>query len=173
MLDNELYKLLISIINDGLAARGVDNALVRQSYQPTQQAVKKNPAIFIHKIHSPQGSYGLEYNEDGTRTQITYASSVFQIDALSPQDPEDINAITAYDLLTYVSDELQSPDIIKKLNDHGLGILRVTDISPTEFKNNWDQFELSPSFTVTIVNNRRYTKAVDQVDRVQGQDYGV
>ena len=173
MLDNDVYKILVSTVKLGLAERGIPDALVRQSYQPTQQAVKTGQCIFLHKLPSPQGSYGLEYTETGERIQIAYATSVFQVSALSPQDPMDIESLTAYDLLTKVSDHLQSYDTIRQLQVEGIPLMRITNISADYSQNNFDQFELSPFFTLTLQNNRSYTKAIPQVDRVTGTSIGV
>ena len=173
MFDNEVYKVLVSTVKNGLAERGVPDALVRQSYQPTQQAVKTGQCIFLHKLPSPQGSYGLEYTDTGERIQISYATSVYQVSALSPQNPADINSLTAYDLLTKVSDHLQSYDTIRQLQTKGIPLMRVTNISADSFQNSFDQFELSPFFTLTLQNNRSYTREVPQVDRVTGTSIGV
>ena len=173
MLDNDVYKVLVSTVKLGLTERGVPNTLVRQSYQPTQQAVKTGQCIFLHKLPSPQGSYGLEYTDTGERIQISYATSVFQVSALSPQNPADINSLTAYDLLTKVSDHLQSYDTIRQLQQGGIPLMRITNISADSFQNNFDQFELSPFFTLTLQNNRSYTKSIPQVDRVTGLAIGV
>lgn len=173
MLDNEVYKILVSTVKLGLTERGVPNASVRQSYQPTQQSVKTGQCIFLHKLPSPQGSYGLEYTDAGERIQIAYATSVFQVSALSPQDPMNINSLTAYDLLTKVSDHLSSYDTIRQLQQEGIPLMRITNISADYSKNNYDQFELSPFFSLTLQNNRSYTRTVPQVDRVTGTSIGV
>ena len=173
MLDNEVYKILVKTVKVGLTDRGVPNVLVRQSYQPTQQSVKTERCIFLHKLPSPQGSYGIEYNESGERRQITYATSVYQVSALSLQNPAEINSLTAYDLITKVSDHLQDYDTIRDFQSKGIPLMRITNINVESFQNNYDQFELSPFFTLTLQNNRSYTKAVPQVDRVTGLGIGV
>ena len=49
MKDVTLIKLLIKIINTGLAAQGID-VTVKQTFQPTQQGAPSGPSVFVHKL---------------------------------------------------------------------------------------------------------------------------
>lgn len=50
MLDNELFVLIFSLLNSGLASIGQGAILTQQGYQPRQQGVNSAPTIFVYKI---------------------------------------------------------------------------------------------------------------------------
>ena len=179
MLDNQIYQVLISAINQILVDQSsiypaLQNALVRQSYQPTQQSVKNQPCIFVSKVTNPQFGWGINYIANTSeREQVQYAESTYQVVALLQQDPADINSLTANDLVTLVSDMLQSYDIIRSLRGQGLAIQRVSSISGGHFVNDKDRYELDPGFQITFNYHRTYNKPVDQVIEATGAIYGV
>jgi hypothetical protein len=179
MLDNQIYQVLISTINQILVVQSsiypvLQNALVRQSYQPTQQSVKNQPCVFVSKVTNPQFGWGINYIANTSeREQLQYAESTYQIVALLQQDPADVNSLTANDLVTLVSDMLQSYDIIRSLRAQGLAIQRVSSISGGHFANEKDRYELDPGFQVTFNYHRTYNKPIDHVDDAKGEIYGV
>jgi hypothetical protein len=179
MLDNQIYQVLISTINQILVVQSsiypvLQNALVRQSYQPTQQSVKNQPCVFVSKVTNPQFGWGINYIANTSeREQLQYSESTYQVVALLQQDPADINSLTANDLVTLVSDMLQSYDIIRSLRAQGLAIQRVSSISGGHFANEKDRYELDPGFHVTFNYHRTYNKPIDHVDDAKGEIYGV
>ncbi len=177
MRDNQIYQILFSTVNRIIADQAIiypelQNALVRQSYQPTQQSATNKPCIFISKITNPQTGWGLNY-VDNNREQIQYAQSTYQFTALYQQTPENIAGLTANDLATLVSDMLQSYDIIRSLTEQGLSIQRVRTISGGYFVNEKERFELDPGFEVILNYCRTYNKLIDHVDDAIGNNYGV
>ncbi len=157
MLDNELYKLLFDIIRKGLAAQNID-AVVQQSNQPTQQGVPTKNTVFLTKITNKR--YGWlgskdEYDEDNSKeihTETQNIETVFQVNALAIQKPNNIYQLTASDIINYVAAIMNSNATVQRLTENGCGIYRITDIRNPYFQDDKDRFEASPSFDFTITH---------------------
>lgn len=50
MLDNQLFRMLFAILNNGFAAIGQSSIKMLQSYQPTQEGANTSPSIYMYKI---------------------------------------------------------------------------------------------------------------------------
>jgi len=160
MNDNQVIKVLYSILRAGLTEYGFPLVALKQSNQPTQQGVNRLPTVYFFKVSDRR--YGFLKSEDkwNADTQVmvhtesqTY-ESIFQLSALAIQDPKDTDSITASDLVSYAASILQSDLTVQALLAEGIGILRITDIRNPYFKDDRDQFEASPSFDFTLVYDR-------------------
>lgn len=172
MRDNDLFKVIIAELKLLLAAEGLGDVKIKQSYQPTQQSVSEQRRIFIHKVSNPQVGSGIIY--DGTkRIQQHLKRAVFQFDALAQQDPSDINSLTASDILTIAADLLQSYDAVRDLRNNGVNIERVTDVRPSYFINDKDRNESSPSFDLTVTYQQEYEKEIPSITGVNSNLHGV
>jgi hypothetical protein len=171
MTDNQLIKLFLPIVQAGLIADGFLNVTVKQSNQPTQQGINSSPTVYFYKVGSKRyGFLGRFYNWDAVHSVMVhnekqYMEATFQISALVRQFPITPNQYTAADLVTEVSDIMQSDATLDILNNAGVGILRVTEIRNPYFTDDHDQFEASPSFdfTLTYQNDRVMNTPVIQL----------
>lgn len=173
MTDNERFAILFPIIASGLAARGVDNVAVLQSYQPTQQGASSGRAVYLSLLpsvpvgHPRRNSYfdeteGIEKYEE-TQTYIAN----YQVNAYAPQDPTDVTSLTAMDVLKAVRQTLQSSDTITRLRDEKLAILRVNELRSLNFVNDKDRFEYSPSFDFALTYDEVYTVETPYVETIE------
>jgi len=160
--DNQLYQIILPIINNGLVADGFKNVLVKQANQPTQQGVPNSPTVFITKLADKR--YGFlgrlnVYDEIAstiTHTETQYYETTYRISGLVLQYPNVISNYTAADLIKEVSSIMQSDNTRDILNASGIGILRIKDIVNSYFTDDKDNFEAIPSFefTLTYLNTR-------------------
>lgn len=179
MLDNDLIKAFLPIINAGLIARGFNNVTVSQSYQPTQQGVFSGPSVYFFKVSDKRYgfldrvSYWDEVNSQMVHTETQDYETTFQVNALSIQDPSDTDSITASDLVNTVSAILQSDSTVETLNSLDIGILRITDVRNPYFIDDKDRFEASPSFDFTLTHKQIYTTTVPVTLTIEPNIYRV
>src|SRR5882757_7253312 len=104
MLDNQLIQIFRPLIVSGLASYGVPVVHVRQSFQPTQQGTESGVNVYFFKLGDHR--WGSVETSDSwdlnllqmTHTEMQYYESTFQVNALSIQDPSNINSLTASDI---------------------------------------------------------------------------
>lgn len=155
--DNTLIQLFLPIIQAGLIAGGFTNVIVKQSNQPTQQGIPISPMVFFTKIYNKR--FGFLKHEDKwdaiagdfVHTESQYYETSFQVSALALQQPADVTAPTASDLVNEVACIMQSSATLDILNNAGVGILRISDITNPYFTDDRDNFEASPSFDFVLV----------------------
>jgi hypothetical protein len=145
-----------------LAANGLANIAVKQSFQPTNQGANLGATIYINKIGDkrlgflrrnsvwiPLPSPGrMEYE------QMQIVETTFQISALSIQIPSNVVQLTASDICEYAADILQGDTARETLQTKGVQMLRVTDIRNPYFMDDKERFEASPSFDFTLMHER-------------------
>lgn len=162
MTEKELYTLLCTVINNGLAGvaayTGTD---VRQADQSSKQGRPTGPTVLIS--NQPQRRYGFLRRDDKwdsiaammVHTETQVMETTFQVGALFEQDPAAVDAATsptAADLLNYVARILQSDSGRAAIIAGGADILRITDLRTPYFKNDRKNFEASPSFDFTLTH---------------------
>jgi hypothetical protein len=164
MLDNQLIQVFLPIITTGLTNAGFTGVTVKQANQPTQQGINLTaPAIYFYKIGDHR--YGHVYREDVwdpisssmVYTETQQYETTFQISALVLQDPTNINAYTASDLVNTVAQIMQSASTIQTLVSNAIGLLRVMDVRNPYFVDDRDQFEASPSFDFILTHEQTST----------------
>ena len=169
MLDNELIKLFLPIIQNGLAAEFPD-VVIKQAYQPTQQGINTVPTVYFYKIGDKRyGTHEItdvwnEGDEEEVHTESQQYETTFQISALVLQDVNNTNSYTASDLVNRVSYIMQSDATLATLWAQNVGILRVTDVLNPYFMDDRDQFEASPSFTFTLTHLQTISNIVPVVE---------
>lgn len=175
MLDNELFIAIRLELLARLAEYNVHDLTdvkVKRSFQPTQQATSNDRVIFIHRVDNPQPGGGIVYNGT-TRIEQKFKRASFQFDCLAPFNPADTSALLPGDILTIAADLIQSYKGIRNLRAKGVKIERVTDVRPSRFVNDQEQFEMSPSFDLTVNYQHDYETDIPEVTRVDEKLYGV
>ncbi len=161
MLENQLYALLISILNEGAAAAGLpSNLQVMQAYQPTQQGAATSPTFYIHKMGDKRYGYPQRKEVWNQTTnnfdhhEIQQYETTFQIAALATPNPADVNALTVGDMLNLGAHVLQSDATVAILEAAGLGIYRVQLIPNSFFTDDRERFEAAPSLEFTVTHKQ-------------------
>lgn len=173
MTDNQIYAILFPLIKGGLTSRGVTGVEVLQNAQPTQQGTPSGPAVFLSMLRPvPRGHVRRDsvYDRDTgvmSETELQTYEQTYQVNALSAQDPTDVNKLTASDLVKVVRQIVQSSAFIASIRASGLGILRVNELRNPAFVNDKDRFEYSPSFDFTLTYDELYTTGAPVVETVE------
>lgn len=155
--DNTLIQVFLPIIQAGLIADGFTTTVVKQFNQPTQQGIPTAPMVFFSKIYNKR--FGFLKRSDVwdidasefVHTESQYYETSFQVSALSLQNPSDLTIPTASDLVNDVASIMQSSVTLQTLENAGIGILRISDITNPYFVDDRDNFEASPSFDFVLV----------------------
>lgn len=178
MMDNELIRLFLPIIQVGLIDAGYVDVIVKQNNQPTQQGINTTPTVYFSKVTDhrygwPRRSdkWNANLNRiDHTESQIY--ETTFQIQALVLQDPAN-PSYTASDLVNEVAHIMQSDKTIAILKSAGVGIYRITDIRNPYFVDDRDQFEASPNFDFTLTHQQIRVSTTPKVDDIKSDIYPI
>jgi hypothetical protein len=170
MLDNDLIRLFLPLLNTGFTDLGYSNITVQQSFQPTSQGIIDTPLVSFYKLYDKR--YGFKsdlskldiINNLMIRSEVQYYETTFQVSALVKQDPNNIG-YTASDLVNTAAYIMQSTDTIEFLQENDVGLLRLTDVRNPYFLNDRDQNTASPSFDFTLTHKQIFTKEVDIITR--------
>lgn len=173
MNDTSLFIMLRTLLLDGLSAQGFTGIEVKQKYQPTTQGAPSSPAIFLFKVGDR--NYGTLQRrarwdsaasrfrqEEGQQIETT-----LQCSARSLLDPEDFTQLTASDIVNLASGIIQSEFAITRLSSQNVGIYKVEAIRAPFEVNDFDNFDMSPSFDFTVTHKRTLTWAVPHIDSVE------
>jgi len=160
--DNSIIKIFLPILNSALVADGFTNVVVQQSSQPTLQGINTKASIYFFKVGSKR--YGFlgrndRWNADDEEMEHVekqYYESTWQLMSLVLQNPSTANQYTASDLVDESASIMQSDKTRDILNNNGIGILRIQNISNPYFVDDRDNFEASPAleFTLVYLNSR-------------------
>ena len=158
MKEKQLTALVVAVIREGLAALSNTTKVVA-SYQPVQQGVATTPTIYIFKI-GPDKRYGFLKRSDKwdaiagvmVHSEIQVYESTYQISGLVIQDPAILTGDTAADLCETVASIINGDVGRQKLQDAGVGILRITNVRNPPFSDDRDRFEFSPNFDFTLTH---------------------
>lgn len=168
MRDNELIRIFLPIIKNGLTAVGFSNVTVKQSNQPTQQGINTDPTLYFYKVGDRRYGYVRRYSEwvvnRMVHTEIQFYETRFQISALVLQNPKNPNQYTASDWLNEVAAILQSDNTAQLLFNRDVGILRIMDIVNPYFVDDRDNFEASPSFDFMLTHSQTRVTADPVID---------
>jgi hypothetical protein len=182
MFDKPLIAKIIALIIAQEAEAGIAGLPIKSAFQPTMQGVPTQPAAFIHKISDRRiGSAFRESLWDTTNsimvlTVMQQYETVFQVSALSRQDPASLTEYTASDILNLVTYTLQTEKTIMELAKtlpHPMGILRITDIRNPYFVNDKGQNDTIPSFDFTITHKQVIISNVPIISSVDYKIYSV
>lgn len=179
MLDNQLIQLFRPVILSGLSALGLSNVVVRQSFQPTLQGAESGGVVYFYKLFDYRyGSLGYrdEWDIDNDvmrHVEIQHYETTFQINAMWIQNPSDVNGLTASDLVNIVSQIMQQPSTFELFASNDVGILRITEVGNTYFKDDYNNFEASPSFDFTLSHKQIREINSPIIDRVEENVYQI
>lgn len=170
MTDNELAILLRAQLLAGLADIGLPDVEVIANQQPTSQGRADDPAIYFFKVSDPRRGWQSRRNvmvgDVPRKLEEQNIDTTFQFMALAKQDPANITAPTASDLLNAASMILSSRSVGQALYAQGVGVQVVGDMRNPYFKNANDQFEASPSFDFTVSHRRSIMTAMSVIEEI-------
>lgn len=166
MIDNDLFRLIISTITAQQLIAGIPNIPILQANQPTQQGVNSGATIYLYKIGDHRFGWPERIDTwnpdmasmDHVETQAY--ETMFQISAYSIQIPGTPTAPTASDILNSVAYILQSDTTISTFQTQGVGIERVQDIRNPYFNNDLARNQASPSFDFVLTHKQIITSGV-------------
>lgn len=160
--EKELFTKIKAVLEAGFAALSL-SVIVKQAWQPTQQGTPTDPAIFMTLVSHHR--YGLMRSEDEYIPPVLPATegvmrhtdeqvyeTMFQLNGLATQDPENPTQLSAGDLMNFAASIMQSEVTRDALRDAGIGIERITDIRNPKFSNDRDRFQASPSLDFVLTH---------------------
>lgn len=172
MTDNQLTTLIRAQILAGLSRQGLSSVLVAGAYQPTTEGRTSEATVYFFPLtdnrYGWQGKKSAYNNLTGVTTiaETQIIESTFQIYALAPQDPTNLNLPTAKDLVNTVAMICNSQAFVSAMSKGGAGVQRVTQVRSPFFVNDQGNFEQSPSFDITITHKRQILEATRTAEEV-------
>lgn len=162
MNDKQLAALFMAHVLPAIRATdGLENVKLKRNYQQRQQGGDTTPYVYFVKLGDKR--YGSPVRKDQYRTDLgdfqhveaQQYESTYQISAMIPQNPADIDELTESDILNVVSGIIQSDEIIEAFRASNVGILRVTDVRNPYVLDDRDQFKALPTFDVVLTYRRQ------------------
>lgn len=165
MLENDLFTLVRSTLLVGLTLRGSAYAgiVVRPIYEPITVGAPSGPQITMQSIGDRR------YGALDRKTGLQWWENILQIGATARRDPADAAFMTqpsAKDICKVASDILQGDTGLAALAAQRVRPLRITAVRVVPFVNESDQYEMMPSFDVTLVYPQIVTSTTPAVDRI-------
>ncbi len=179
MRDNELIRVFLPIIQNGLISYGYTNVTVKQSNQPTQQGINTNPTVYFFKIGDHRYGYLTRIDEPNPpeiemiHTEIQLYETTFQLSSLVLQNPKTPYSFTASDLVNDVAAILQSEKTVEELKSKDVAILRIQNISNPYFLDDRDNFEASPFFEFTLTHRQVKISTIPKISSVEYDVYSI
>ena len=179
MRDNDLIRLFLPIIVDGLEADGFTGVTVKQANQSTQQGINTNPTVYFYKLADKR--YGFLRRDDTwdeeasemVHTEEQVYETTFTVQALVIQKPPNPYGYTASDLVNEVASIMQSDSAREILMQSGVGILRIQPILNPYFTDDRDRFEASPSFDFTLTYKQTRVSTTPVIESFEYNIYRV
>lgn len=161
MLDNNQIKVFKPALDAGFAAIGHGEIVTKQNYQPTTQGVDDGPTLYFVKLPMdkrygwPQRTYVL--SDDGTHyvtTSRQFMESTWQFMGIFRQTAENTDGLTASDVANLGAGVLQHEDTLAALAEHGLTVLRITQVRNMQVVNGEGEFEANPNFDFVLLHEQ-------------------
>ena len=162
MTDVELRTLVRAQLLAIMPLYGITGVPVVAQQQPTTEVRETGPAIHFYSLDEQrEGWQSRDYertDEAETLTETQIFATTMQISAVSPQT-EDLTQPQVTDICRAASMALQSSQFLDALKDQfpGSGVRRVTVVRRPYIVNDQGQFEMVPSFDVTITHTVQFT----------------
>lgn len=178
MTDVELRTLLRAQLLAIMPLYGITGVPVIAQQQPTTEGRVTGPAIYFYSLDEQrEGWQSREYrrtDEAETLTETQILASTMQISVVAPQT-DDLSLPQATDICRAASMALQSSQFLDALKDKfpGSGVRRVTAIRRPYIVNDQGQFEMVPSFDVTITHTVQFTTTTPVVTSAQASIHRV
>ena len=172
MLDNQIIALVKSVVEAQEATATIPGVVIKQAFHPTQQGVNTAPTGYMfkvgdHRLGTPERSDVYDTNSSTIiHTETQQYETMFQMSALSTQDPSNTSQYTSSDILNYIAYCLQSNYAIETFTANGIGIYNVPDVRNPYFMDDRERHQASPSFDFTIVHKQIITSTSNVVQSV-------
>lgn len=173
MLLNEAFALVRGKTLEFFSVRhpGVPLAM-KANPQPMQSGPSSTPTAYMYEVgNDPVGSPRVNTLQNGKRQQIDSLEMRIQISmrCLASTDP---GALTSSDYAAMLRSIMQGPDFIKAIQPEA-SILRITQVRPTTFKDDSDQYSNVPSFDIVLKHQNVYEGGVRLAARFEAGIWAV
>lgn len=168
MQDVELRTFLRQQLLDGMSRYGVTGVPVIAGNQPTSEGREAGPAVYFHSLaDTPEGWQTRSYTkleDEGLQTEAQIYATTTQVSVVAPET-ENLTLPQATDICRAASMALQSRQFIDALLEEfpGSGVRRITAIRRPYIVNDQGQFEMVPSFDITITHTVEFTTTAPEV----------
>lgn len=165
MNDKQLYEVLFPLLDSLLPAFGIPTFRRGKSFQQPRDTQSNGVTIYFHKIGDRRIGFPHRKNvwdaDAGAfiHTEKVLMETTFQADAEGTY-----NGMTQADILNRVAMVLQSDAALAVLKSNNLGILRITDIRQTFFRDGENRYEPDPSFDFVIGHDHVFVGSSPKID---------
>jgi len=156
----------------GFVRYGVEGLQVKHGYQPTTQGRLDRCVYFWEADETPIGwqhrTRSLDPQSLQLRTSETQIqSTMFQVQAFSPDNINDMAQLTAKDLVRMARQIVQSQPFVIALTAQNVGMTQPSSLRNPYFVNEQDQFEANPSFDFTVTHKQVIIQLTDSIDSLE------
>ncbi len=159
----EVRRLLLTHLEEA----GLGDYRVLAEYQPTAQGRDRNAIYFFEVSSNRHGWQKRAYKVPadgwtGGQVESQAMQTVLQFGAFAAAGQE----VTSEDLLNNAALIMNGLKFAEDARSVKIGVQRITDIRTPHFKNEFDRFEMSPSFDVTFSYTRTLEPSVEFLNTI-------
>lgn len=168
----DVVRVISPLIKKCLADAGLSVILLK-GYQPIQQGIPVDAALFYHmipaNIDSWQGSYDKynDVNDNFTTTKSTQESYIMQLTCRSLVDDDDTDPLYADDILRILRDRMSPVSINRELKKGGVGLYVPSKLTPSTQQNDAGQWEQMPILELGLSFVSSYNDVTERVKSVE------
>lgn len=170
MNEKSLRILIVRELTAGLQRAGIALPVIAGN-QPTTQGREDAGIYFFPISDAASGWQGRSYATNTLplmpMTDTQTVETAFQVEALVPDEPNDLTSITALDALHVTRMIIASLPFVEALRESEVGVQRPTNVRTPYFTNDRDQFEMSPSFDFTVSHKRAIIQSVNSIGSME------
>ncbi len=175
MRDVDLIDLLATRIEVGLASAGLLNVPVLKKTMPNQQGMPTGDVVYFQKLFSHvYGSpmYSTIYNQladNFTERESQLYVTHFQITAIFPEIPGNVEKQTSSDVASYLQRYLASRASLRYYKEKKVAIYRITDVRDPSFNDDQNQFEIYSNFDIQVIHIGSFDNVIPAIHEVRGR----
>lgn len=173
MKTSDVIKVVSPVIRQCLADAGLD-VIFLKGYQPIQQGIPSDAAVFYHVIQTPtdswQGSYSTynDIDDNFITRNLTQSGFTLQLTCRSLSAPDDEDPIYAEDILVEIRNRMSAVEINRTLKRGGVGIYVPSGITTSVQQDEAGQWAQMPILELGLSFVSGYNTTTERVKSIEG-----
>lgn len=164
MNDKQLQALIRNALLDCLTHAGITDLPVIPGNQPSVAQGRVARGVYFWPVSDTARGWQGRTTKTNPATleletvEAQFVQTQFQVNVFSPDDPNNITALTAKDLCNIVRMLVQSLRFVQNMTINGVGVQKPSQVRAPYFVNDLDQYEQNPSFDFVVSHKRLTTQ---------------
>lgn len=168
---NQIFNDFIALVTEALKTFGINDWQVRQLSQVFKiNVITPSVYISVNSLHQygTQGRRKRKTENGGETTNHIKQEVTIRFSASRRELANDtLGTYSGVDILEFVKTFMQSEAGIEFLKGLGYAQYRASDVSPQQFMNDSDNFQILPYFDCTFLYSNEWINTVEPIEQVR------